>query len=217
MKKIFSNRGFSLAEILLTITIIGVLASMTIPEMILNAQTQEYKSAWKKEFTMTSQAIMNYKENNEGYIIRTRLLSNTDLITSELKTVLSAVKTCKYQAGCWHPNNTWYDFSGNPMNQTMTTGLILADGALMTFGINSSQCSDTSYGTPGGSGICAMSWIDTNGFKKPNTIGKDIFGMWIQKDAVRPMGTQGDLYSSATNCQKPNNGRGCGARYLLNY
>ncbi len=40
--------GFSLAEILFAITIIGVIAALTIPDLILNVQKQQYVAALKR-------------------------------------------------------------------------------------------------------------------------------------------------------------------------
>lgn len=40
--------AFTLGEIILTITIIGIVASMTIPSLINNIDNQQYKILWKK-------------------------------------------------------------------------------------------------------------------------------------------------------------------------
>ncbi len=45
--KISSSQGFTLAEILFAITIIGVIAALTIPDLILNAQKQNYVSGFR--------------------------------------------------------------------------------------------------------------------------------------------------------------------------
>ena len=40
--------GFTLAEVLVTLMIIGVIAAMTIPSLMQNTQQQEFKAAYKK-------------------------------------------------------------------------------------------------------------------------------------------------------------------------
>lgn len=211
-KKFFrSNQGFTLAEVLVTLAIIGVVAALTIPTLLNNIQENEFKSAWKKNYSVISQALINYK-NDHGH----QMVSHPDYITNDIKPYLSIAKTCNYAAGCWHLNNNWYDFSGNPMNQTATVGVILTDGTFLNFTMNNANCTDNSYGLPRGKGTCGLGWVDVNGFKKPNTIGRDIFGFWVQDDGISPMGTPNDLYSGGTSCQVPNSGRGCSAMVLLN-
>ena len=53
--------GFTLAEVLVTLMIIGVIAAMTVPSLMQSTAQQEYKAALKKSLSMMNQAItMNY-------------------------------------------------------------------------------------------------------------------------------------------------------------
>lgn len=49
--------GFTLAEVLITLTIIGVIAAMTIPTLMSNTSDQEYKTGLKKAISTLNQAI----------------------------------------------------------------------------------------------------------------------------------------------------------------
>ena len=49
--------GFTLAEVLITLVIIGVIAAMTIPTLINKMQDQEMKSQFAKAYSTVSQAI----------------------------------------------------------------------------------------------------------------------------------------------------------------
>ncbi|MBQ3641415.1 type II secretion system protein [bacterium] len=63
MKKI----GFTLAEVLITLVIIGVIAAMTVPTLMNNTQGQEYKSALKKAISAANQALtLHYALEGEG-------------------------------------------------------------------------------------------------------------------------------------------------------
>lgn len=48
--------GFTLAEVLITLGIIGVVAAMTIPTLIANTRSQQYRSKFKKTISTLSQA-----------------------------------------------------------------------------------------------------------------------------------------------------------------
>ena len=48
--------GFTLAEVLITLGIIGVVAAMTIPTLITNTRSQQYRTRYKKSISTLSQA-----------------------------------------------------------------------------------------------------------------------------------------------------------------
>ena len=51
------NLGFTLAEVLITLVIIGVIAAMTVPTLMNNTNAQEYRSALKKAISGLNQAL----------------------------------------------------------------------------------------------------------------------------------------------------------------
>ena len=51
------KRGFTLAEVLITLVIIGVIAAMTIPTLISSTGDQEYKTGLKKAFATLNQVV----------------------------------------------------------------------------------------------------------------------------------------------------------------
>ena len=53
MKKL----GFTLAEVLITLVIIGVIAAMTVPTLMNNTNAQEFRSALKKAISGVNQAL----------------------------------------------------------------------------------------------------------------------------------------------------------------
>ena len=50
--------GFTLAEVLITLGIIGVVAAMTMPTLINSTQGAQYKTAYKKALSVMSQAVV---------------------------------------------------------------------------------------------------------------------------------------------------------------
>ena len=58
-KKIFGiRRGFTLAEVLITLGIIGVVAAMTIPTLIQNTNSVKFATQFKKDISTLSQAAL---------------------------------------------------------------------------------------------------------------------------------------------------------------
>ena len=61
------KRGFTLAEVLITLAIIGVVAAISIPSVISNTQQQEFKTALRKAVSVLNSAItMNMALDGES-------------------------------------------------------------------------------------------------------------------------------------------------------
>lgn len=60
------NNGFTLAEVLVTLGIIGIVAAMTLPALVNNYQEAALKSQFKKVYSMLSQSLKQMEVNNGG-------------------------------------------------------------------------------------------------------------------------------------------------------
>ena len=61
------KRGFTLAEVLITLAIIGVVAAISIPSVISNTQQQEFKTGLRKAVSVLNSAItMNMAIDGES-------------------------------------------------------------------------------------------------------------------------------------------------------
>ena len=59
-----TTKAFTLAEVLITLGIIGIVAAITIPTLMNNTQNYQFKQAWKKEYSVVSQAVQMLKNDN---------------------------------------------------------------------------------------------------------------------------------------------------------
>ena len=169
MKKLL---GFTLAEVLITLGIIGVVAAMTIPSLIISYQKQETATELKKIYTTLNQAVrLSESENGpssgwilpatEGNYTQSNAYWDTYIIP-----YLAVIKKSTAN-NCFSQNATWLDGKNfTEFTSTNTRSVILKDGASIYFGDIGIGITSYDYG---------QIWVDLNGVKKPNVVGKDIF------------------------------------------
>lgn len=226
-----SRLAFTLAEVLITIGIIGVIAAMTIPTLINKTNDFELKTAWKKEYSMFSQAFAQIVSDNGGSIMGVfATATGGEALKDAFKAKLMVIKDCigdssqggtgsgSAISGCWHPMNGYKYLNGTVSTDNMLyPGLILKDGAFVVFASSSSTCADA---TITGANFTRCGWltVDVNGFRGPNVVGKDIFGMAITPNILIPNGARGGydptIYCVPGSDDVNNTGRGCPAKYL---
>ena len=171
--------AFTLAEVLITLGIIGVVAAMTIPSLIQNYQEKVLANQFKKSYSMFSQVLNQVWVDNDmsvpicyynQYLTSCDFSACNEVSVAVLKK-LNVVKTCEkksYENGCIPK------YSG--LNQSYLQGFtqdwilnhsksyVLADGTIIL-----------EYGHDSFPAIFA---IDINGKKAPNKWGYDLFSFW---------------------------------------
>ncbi len=170
--------GFTLAEVLITLAIIGVVAALTIPTVIRSYQKKQYAVAMKKAYSNLSRVHNQILLENGGYD-PIYDLSGYDGVTIQKYCnenwvpKLKVIKKCKDAIDCGYPSNTpfkqlnkWRTPTSYQtiLNDSGRCSYALADGSLLI--INSYDASS------GGSVVYS---IDTNGAKAPNILGVDLF------------------------------------------
>ena len=101
--------GFTLAEVLITLGIIGVVAAMTMPTLMNSTQGAQYKAAYKKALSALSQAVTlnvaldeyNFADlDNSTYNLEEMLNNRMNVVRTEKATFNAA-------------NNKPYSVQGN--------------------------------------------------------------------------------------------------------
>ena len=97
------KHGFTLAEVLITLLIIGIVAALTIPSVISNYQQQEFKTGLKKAVSVLNEAIQTniVQEGETPY-------ENRDLF-NYLQRHMSVLRSGRYRTGT---NNFFYTTDG---------------------------------------------------------------------------------------------------------
>ena len=184
------KRGFTLAEVLITLGIIGVVAALTIPTLMNNYQKSQYVTGLKKAYTEINQALVQVAADRGciGDLKCTGLFTfDSSDFGSEFVKYFNAIKNCEKNSGCFSNEvivKDHYDGTGNLTGyDDWTSGMyrfITADG--MVFSIDQAgDCSTdlSSNVTNNLTQYCADIYIDVNGIQGPNYLGRDIFMYYI--------------------------------------
>lgn len=175
------KRAFTLTEILITLTIIGVIATITIPALIhhINKTTTVAKLKVANNMLVQSFSLADSELGASG-IIDSSNASTKEWFTERISNHIRLVRTCYDKAGCWHKGTTmlngsapYYDKGEQGIGDNNAT-FITANGFQFNIdGYNSSDLKNKMGINNATDGV--VIYIDINGSKKPNIIGKDTF------------------------------------------
>ena len=197
MKKNFvysanTSRGFTLAEVLITLAIIGIVAALTIPTLIQNYQERAWNTASQVFQRKLGEAlrVMNVQGTLAGY-------TTTEAFVDELSKHIKITRICDNDdiTTCFSDTVTWGDeevdmskvkkaknFGQNDWD-TNTVAVQFANGVNGVIAYNP-DCRQNQFSndviTVGETGIgttCLAILYDVDGFKNPNTQQKDLRGL----------------------------------------
>lgn len=182
MKKSF---GFTLAEVLITLGIIGVVVAMSIPALNAKIQKTELETAFKVTYSRLNE-ILKGIENDYGSIVS--VAKDEDEFLMLLKSYSAGSSFCKKgQAAkiCWPER--WVSLNGTKISAPENMNiLVMANGASININCFSATC--TSKVELKENIGCVRLRVDTNGTKLPNRVGYDIFDFYITSDGLIPRG-----------------------------
>lgn len=175
------KNAFTLAEVLITLGIIGVVAAMTLPTLINKFQEKQTVTAVKKAYSEFSQAFMMM--HNEYPDLSTLIDENktngenSEILFQELTKYMKTIKRCDTDKICF--GNDYKNLVGKNIGNwdnynNVVTG-ILSDGT--TFWILNGW--DNNFTPPR---FAAQFGIDINGRSKPNQLGVDFFWFNVRED-----------------------------------
>ena len=159
--------GFTLAEVLITLGIIGVVAAMTMPTLMNATNGAQYKAAYKKALSAIAQAVtLNVALDEFDFADTTTVTTgSTDqsiyaILTNRMNVVRTATTTSGYPI---------YTEGTTALTQeTSNYSFFFSDGSMISLPKASSGCSmDETKGAK----LC-KAFIDVNGQKKPNKVVK---------------------------------------------
>jgi type II secretory pathway pseudopilin PulG len=162
MKLIIKNNkkysAFTLAEVLITLLVIGVVSSLVIPALINDSKDAEFEVAYKKAFAdatnVTKQALANSELTSKITAVEADVtLANWNVF----KSYFSVSKDCQNNnnSSCWDHAGEKININDRP-RESENAFVDNAGRAWSEYGYNEN-----------------IILVDTNGFKAPNRYGKD--------------------------------------------
>ena len=190
--------AFTLAEVLVTLGIIGVVSAMTVPTLMQNYQRQSYVTQLHKVYNELTQAFLQFKnDRNAIWLSEAGHVRHQDMMPF-MKQYFKVVQDCgKTSTPCFassYKNLSGSTFELTTKDEDATYYGVLASGA--SFGIKSDGI-DT--GTNYTDDFLYRIAIDVNGQKGPNIYGRDLFILYIFSDGVV------DAYRVNPDCRENNN------------
>lgn len=169
--KINRFAGFTLAEVLITLGIIGVVAAMTMPTLINQTNGAQYKAAFKKSLSAISQAVtlsvaqddLSFADTVGGETGSTEPGSDGPSVASLLKGKMNVIDVKRN--GIYEEIPTYPAGVSGATSLFGDTFLYFNDGSM--FGFPNSL--PVGYECHWGTRIC-VGFLDVNGSKGPNKI-----------------------------------------------
>ena len=219
--------AFTLAEVLITLGIIGVVAAMTMPTLINNINKKHWITGYKKAFSELSQIhqLLN-SETGGSYMAKCNDFDDVclkNLFAEKMK----VVEYCKENVpNKCQESSTYLNGRTRGINQTTEVNdpwptIVTASGYSVKFRFHGNDCSEFIEGYSQKLPTCGWMQIDVNGFKRPNVVGKDIYFLNIFKNKLFPRYSNelngqfvSELYETLKEDCENGEGVGCSTIYL---
>ena len=179
----FVKKAFTLAEVLITLAILGFVASVTLPALIANVQLQELQAQFKRTFLDLNEFASYFQiEHNETVPIYTARYGGTTFYNEYKKYMMNTANIS--DTSVWNIANQGLEspFKYHSLTSSLgsdSTGGICDASVYMMDGLGRVIFFDDApkkgYNGPR---IC----VDINGVKKPNTWGIDVFSFLFTVD-----------------------------------
>lgn len=214
LSQTIAHFGFTLAETLITLGIIGVVAAMTIPNLITNYQKHVTVTKLQKAISVLNQAYkLSYDDVGEPSVSESFKMGSelyfNHYWAPYLKTAIicTTYKQCRYKN-----NNPWF----YPNKTTVNMGVVVperrttfytSDGFLYVIFIAMGSSTTESGEEQNGSVV-----VDINGAEGPNVFGRDVFYLTrVAKDGggIQPLGYTYSNDIIDENCNKSGRGFYC--------
>ena len=169
------NRGFTLAEVLVTLGIIGVVSAMTVPTLMQNYQRKSYVTQLHKVYNELNQALLQYQTDKNALNLKEAGLTTNEACGEFLKKYFKIVQDCgDNQTPCFA--DSYKKISGVRSDYNCRKNcVVLASGAALEM---------YSGAYPFDAGNVIRISVDINGAQGPNVFGRDAFTLFLYPNGI---------------------------------
>ena len=204
--------AFTLAEVLITLGIIGVVAALTMPAVVGNYKRQQAIQQLKKTYSVLSQAfnraVAEYGDSTEWDTVTTETAYS--YFDTYWKPYLQAPERCYSYQECGYSKLTPF-FKANKISDGYNVNPIynrvlmhLNDGTFVMIITGSGYGEDD-----------RRILVDLNGAKLPNRFGNDVFFfLRVNGKGIVPYGYDKSIDEVNRECSKSRDGYMCAARLM---
>lgn len=197
--------AFSLAEVLITLVIIGIVAVITIPNLISKYQAHQNYVMLKKyqSILANSYALIVKEEDTFDTWKLVNGLPASKVVANYIQRYVKVVKVCEEEVGCWSPTITkalnkkvivtWGRLQGIGSGIVC---MITADGVNMCVDMWDGGDIRNIFGVNTSLNYASSIWVDVNGNSGPNVVGRDVFAFVMTEKGLKPAGSD----SNAQKC-----------------
>ena len=207
--------AFTLAEVLITLGIIGIVAAMTLPTLITDYQKKATVNQLKVVYSILSQAIVR-AQTDYGDMSEWDFGQNMDFSTEEGQDAINeSLKNFAHKyffpyikviADCGTNNKTHCSY---PVSFNWDQEIEQSSVNDYRFIVNNTMLVRLQYDNVEGIfGNGIFMWVDINGPQKPNRYGRDLFCFYLDrsKEALYPYvrgQTRENMLNGFRGCNKP--------------
>lgn len=176
--KIFKN-AFTLAEVLITLGIIGIVAALTIPTLMNTIQDRQFREAAKEAYSKAYQAVQQMNNDSGGSLPANYYTTGHDFKDAFVQ-YFKVLTNCNYNC-VGFVSGDYKSLSNNNASFIGDDGqFITVDGMFWAWDIDTKSIT-----------------VDVNGYKTgPNVWGRDTFLFQLSNDKLIPMGNSGTTYAN---------------------
>lgn len=213
-----SKKAFTLAEVLITLMIIGVIAAITVPTVKDSADERTWVAGATKAYTLLS-TITGELQLEKGPA-KFWATSSSDVASLYKKKMSISDKKYSSYSTKYLNQNTYTN--ANMFDES--TSFVTSDGMLyyiqsVSSGCNGGNASENPDGTttPASTNWAngCIDWgVDVNGSALPNTVGYDIFGFYVNKKGELLPERVLDEVIDTTSCSSAGNGWSCSQKIV---
>ena len=213
MKKFLA---FTLAEVLVTLGIIGVVSALTVPTLMKNHQRKVFLTQLRKVYSQLGQAAEQAMNDNNAVSLAESEYAGSE--ASAIRFIQDSFKTVKHCTaagdGCIPNSYKALDGSTSSSSSYNTNCYVIADGAAICHLWGDWHKEDD------GDHSQVEFVVDVNSMSGPNVIGRDVFQVIVYEDG-KVGGPYDSEYSPAKAnrlevCKSGGYGGGCIDYLLLN-